>query len=99
MSSEGEIKALEFMVAREAQRVLSEKQLSADPARIADGWERRFIADSKRVEEAMRLYEELGYEVCADPVLVDQIDPDCEGCQLVMLFQFKTIYTRKRSET
>lgn len=77
--------------------MLSEEQLGADPARIAAGWERRFIADAKRAEEAMQLYAELGYEVCADPVTADQVDSDCEDCRLVMLLRFKTIYTRKRS--
>jgi len=36
---------LSHLVHQEAQRLLSEAQLSPDPARVADGWERRFIAD------------------------------------------------------
>ena len=63
---------------------------------MADGWERRFIADGERAREAMELYEELGYEVCADPLRPEDMANDCEDCKLLMLLQFKTIYTRRR---
>jgi hypothetical protein len=87
---------LGFVVQHEARRVLSEAQLKADPARIADGWERRFVADGQRAREAMELYTQLGYEVCADPVRPEEMDEDCEDCQLLIQLQFKTIYTRKK---
>jgi len=83
-------------VQQEASRVLSEAQLAPDPARLADGWERRFIADGPRADEAMRLYEELGFEVVADPVPPEALTGDCTDCQLLMLLRFKTIYTRRR---
>ena len=86
---------LRLIVEGEARRVLSDAQIEADPARIADGWERRFIADGPRAEEMMRLYEELGYEVAADPIRVEQIGGDCEDCQLLIRLQFKLIYTRR----
>jgi hypothetical protein len=75
--------------------VLSEANLAPDPARLTDGWERRFIADGPRIEEAMALYRELGYEVVADPLRRDDMTDDCEDCQLLALMQFKTIYTRR----
>lgn len=83
-------------VGDEARRAFSEAQLRADPARLAAGWERRFLADAHRVREAMELYAQLGYEVCADPVSPDQLAEDCEGCQLPALLQFRMIYTRKK---
>ena len=43
----------------------------------------------------MRLYEELGFEVCADPLKPEDLAGECEDCQLLMLLQFKTIYTRR----
>ena len=52
---------LSLLVETEARRVLSESQLRPDPARVAEGWERRFIADSTRAEEAIQLYESLGF--------------------------------------
>ncbi|NIM48553.1 MAG: hypothetical protein GTN62_02290 [Gemmatimonadales bacterium] len=87
---------LSLLVGEEARRAFSEAQLRADPARLAAGWERRFLADAHRVREAMELYAQLGYEVCADPVSPDQLAEDCEGCQLPALLQFRIIYTRKR---
>ncbi len=83
-------------VEEEAKRLLSERVLEGDPERLADGWERRFIADGRRAEEAIELYEQLGYEVCADPVRRDDVGDDCDDCQLVALLKFVTIYTRKK---
>lgn len=87
--------SLGALIRTEAHRVLSENMLQPDPARVADGWERRFIADGKRAEEAIALYEELGYEVCADPVRSDELRDECEACRLVALLRFQTIYTRR----
>jgi hypothetical protein len=64
--------------------------------RAAAGWERRFIAEGRRVEEAVALYESLGFEVVADPPPAQDLPPGCGDCQVVVALQFKTIYTRKR---
>ncbi len=76
------LKSLEFLVQGEGHRVLSETQLAPDPARIAAGWERRFIADSQRAAEAKALYEELGFEVACDPVRPETFGEDCDDCLL-----------------
>ena len=94
-SGEGQVVPLGFIVAGEARRVLSDAQIHADPARVADGWERRFIADGPRVEEMIQLYRELGYEVVADPIEPEHLGGDCEDCQLVIRLRFRMIYTRK----
>jgi hypothetical protein len=87
------------IVEGEARRVLSNAQLEGDPQRLADGWERRFIADARRAEEAIELYSQLGYEVCADPVRAEELGEECDDCQLLAALQFKMIYTRKRPTT
>ncbi len=89
------LEALGSIVEQEARRALSEAQLAPDPKRLADGWERRFIADGQRAREMMELYRQLGFEVCADPVTPEQVGDDCADCRLLMLLEFKTIYTRK----
>jgi hypothetical protein len=76
--------------------VLSEAVLQPDPALIAEGWQRRFIAGGDRVQEAVELYTQLGYEVRVEPVLLKELREECQGCQLVALLHFKTLYTRKR---
>ena len=87
---------LGFVVEGEAPRLLAESELKPDPKLVAEGWERRFIADQKRAEETMELYRQLGFEVCAKPVEADQLGTDCDDCQVVMLLNFTTIYTRKK---
>ena len=90
------MRGLDSIVDSEARRVLSEAQLRPDPARVADGWERRFIADAARTREACELYESLGFEVVADPLRAGELGEECDDCLLVALAQFRTIYTRRR---
>ncbi len=90
---------LSRLVEEEAKRVLSEAQLTADPVLIAEGWERRFVTDGRRAAEAAELYEELGYEVRAETVRREELENECEDCQLVLLMQFKTIYTRRKDRS
>ena len=78
--------------------MLSTAALSADPARLAAGWERRFLADGPRAAEAVALYESLGVEVAADPLSGPDLPADCTDCQLATLLAFKTIYTRRPKE-
>jgi len=87
---------LRFIVSTEAKRALSAAQVEADPSRVADGWERRFIADGPRAEEMMQLYRALGYEVVADPIRPEQLGNDCEDCRVLIQLAFRMIYTRKR---
>ncbi len=89
------IKHLGSIVEVEARRAVAEAEIEPDPARIADGWTRRFVTDAKRADEAVELYRELGYEACADPVRQKEVKGDCEDCKLLMLLQFKMVYTRK----
>jgi hypothetical protein len=91
------VERLTGIVRQEAHRVLSDAQLAPDPARLAAGWERRFVADGERAAEAIRLYEELGFEVAADPLTPEDLTGDCSDCRLLMLMQFRTIYTRRRA--
>ncbi|MBP7588022.1 MAG: hypothetical protein KBA72_08725 [Thermoanaerobaculia bacterium] len=86
------------LLRQEEHRVLSSAALAADPARLAAGWERRFLADGPRAAEAVALYESLGFEVAADPLAGPDLPTDCTDCQLATLLAFKTIYTRKPKE-
>jgi hypothetical protein len=66
-----------------------------DPELIAQGWERRFIADDKRALDALEMYEELGHEVRVEPITLEELKEECHGC-LVILKQLKAVYTRKK---
>lgn len=85
---------LRVVVEGEARRVLSDSQLAPDPERLAQGWERRFIADDVRVTEMVQLYQELGYETVVDPIRPADVDGDCGDCRLVAQLRLKMIYTR-----
>jgi len=82
------------VVEAEARRMLSQEQFEADPRLVAQGWQRRFMADGRRAVEAMDLYRELGYEVRAEPVGAEEVADECGDCQLLMALRFTTIYTR-----
>ncbi len=64
---------------------------------VAQGWERRFVTDGRRLKEYVELYDSMGYEVLAEPVEAKAISPACTDCRLIMLLQFQTLYTRKRA--
>jgi len=63
--------------------------------REAEGWERRFVAEGARAEEMIRLYQDLGFQVVADPVRVDEFGQLCEACGMVAQAAFVAIYTRR----
>jgi hypothetical protein len=83
-------------VVQHTARTLSESQRSADPDLVEAGWELRFIADGHRTAEARELYEQIGFDVRAEP-LPGTDDPDeCTSCQEAVR-NFHAIYTRRRS--
>ncbi|HSM09320.1 MAG TPA: hypothetical protein VLA33_09920 [Gemmatimonadota bacterium] len=98
MTDPAPVRGLGAIVEGEARRMLSEAHLHPDPARVADGWERRFVTDAKRAAEAVELYESLGFEVVADPVRPEEMGEQCDTCRLLVLLKFRTIYTRRVPE-
>ena len=86
--------SLRVVVEGEARRALSDSLFAPDPERVAQGWQRRFIADGARVAEMVRLYHELGYETVVDPIRPSDMGEDCGDCRLAAQLQFMMIYTR-----
>jgi hypothetical protein len=80
-----------------SKRFFSDAQLQADPALVAEGWERRFTADAQRVQEVTELYSQLGYEVRAESVHSEELKDDCEDCNSLIVSRFKTVYTRRKN--
>jgi hypothetical protein len=75
---------------------MTEPSIRPDPSRIAEGWEPRFVVEARRVPEYEELYGSLGYEVLADPVGRGQVSEECGDCRIVILLDFRVIYTRRR---
>ncbi len=69
-----------------------------DPKLVAEGWERRFMTNVARLNEYIELYTALGFDVRAEPVRSDEVDPECNDCRLILYQQIVTLYTRKRLE-
>lgn len=60
----------------------------------ADGWTRRFVAVGDRLNEAIRLYGELGFQIRLEPPGPMELRSECGECRLA-LEQFRVIYTRR----
>lgn len=89
-------KPLSTIVQQEANVALSADEIKPDPILIADGWQRRFVADGTRLKEMADLYSEMGLDVRVEPVRQDQMADKCDDCQVHMIMHFSTIYTRKK---
>ncbi len=85
------------VVRGEALRADAESRIRPDPARVADGWEWRFVLEHGRAADLVRLYEQAGFDVATDPVQAEQIDEECTDCRLVSALRFVALYTRPRS--
>jgi hypothetical protein len=83
-------------VGRISVPILPDLSFDPDPELVAQGWERRFMADPKQVEEATRLYSELGFEVRTERVLPSELSDLCGSCALATCHAYVTLYTRKR---
>ncbi|MFQ5418778.1 MAG: hypothetical protein ACE5EY_00300 [Anaerolineae bacterium] len=76
--------------------LLPNLEFAPDPALEAEGWQRRFMADPKQVEEAARLYTELGFEVRTEDILPTELSELCGSCRLATCRAYVTVYTRKK---
>jgi hypothetical protein len=81
----------------EALRAGAEERIQPDPARVAAGWERRFVIERARIADLVALYEGAGFEVALDPVAPELLQDECADCALVAALDYVQVYTRKRS--
>jgi hypothetical protein len=61
-----------------------------------EGWTRRFVAAGERLNEAIRLYEHLGFQVRLETPGPLDLREECSECRLAQA-QFRVIYTRRPS--
>lgn len=68
--------------------------MSSELAR--QGWTRRFTAIGRRLNEAVELYSQMGFEIRLEAVNSDEDEiPDIESCKsCVVTTLARTIYTR-----
>ena len=60
------------------------------------GWERRFLTASDRLEECVGLYEEMGFEVQVQTLEPSSFSEGCGACSVSVCATHVMIYTRKR---
>lgn len=89
--------ALPGIVRAEATRADAEQRVRPDPARLAAGWERRFVIERARAADFARLYEDAGFEVALDPVAPELLADECDGCRIVFHLEYVSLYTRRRA--
>jgi hypothetical protein len=68
-----------------------------NPSLLQEGWEYRFVANGQRLREVEDLYSELGFEVRVESIPPEAFPEGCDECRLVLMLQFKAIYTRRPS--
>ena len=64
--------------------------LPPDPKLEAEGWELRFIADTRMARDAVDTYHEVGYEVKLVALKADDLKDECSGCKAIFQ-QFKAL--------
>jgi hypothetical protein len=58
-------------------------------------WERRFIADPQRAQEAAEIYRLAGFDVRVETEIPEGLREECTDCFLVKAGFFRVIYTRR----
>jgi hypothetical protein len=53
------------------------------------------VASGQRLSEVEELYSELGFEVRVESIPPEAFPEGCDECQLVLMLNFKAIYTRR----
>lgn len=73
-----------------------ETSIRTDPELLAQGWERRYLADPDRAREAVELYTSLGYEVLEHKLSPEDFGEMCGDCPATVCHSYVMIYTRRR---
>jgi hypothetical protein len=63
---------------------------------ISQGWQKRTTIDISRLQEIIKEYQSLGFEVHLEPVTKEECEKECKKCYTNNINQFRTIYVRKK---
>ncbi|QTA89507.1 hypothetical protein [Desulfonema magnum] len=72
--------------------------MTRDEVLTREGWTKQVTYDEPRLSELVEMYEELDLEVHLEPFHPDEAS-GCVECMKASPEKFKTIYTKKRSQT
>ena len=72
---------------------------------VGEDWERRFVATEPRLQEAVELYESIGFDVLLEPLPTEEElkgagceERGCAACFDVDRGRYKIIYTKAREK-
>jgi len=65
-----------------------------EDALVQAGWLRRFLAVGLRLEEAVALYRELGFDVRLEAPSAEDLREECGDCR-EELQKYRVVYTRR----
>lgn len=60
------------------------------------GWQKRTTIDDSSLQEIIKEYESIGFEVHIEPVTKEDFERECGNCYINKIEKFKTIYVRKK---
>lgn len=60
------------------------------------GWQKRTTIDDSSLQEIIKEYESIGFEVHIESVKKEDFESECGNCYLNKIDKFKTIYVRKK---
>ncbi|MEJ2271776.1 MAG: hypothetical protein P8X91_04705 [Candidatus Bathyarchaeota archaeon] len=60
------------------------------------GWQERTIIDDSKLQEIIKEYESIGFEVHLESVTKEDFEKECGNCYLNKINKFKTVYVRKK---
>ncbi len=78
--------------------VAGEWGVGEDAALVAAGWERRFVADTAGVQQAVELYEAAGFEVVLRSPSPDEFGEACAACAASACTAYTVVYTRRKAD-
>jgi hypothetical protein len=59
---------------------MNDPQMTLDRRLAEEGWERRSVLSEPRLSEAVKEYEDLGFEVHLEPVQSGDPETGCDAC-------------------
>jgi len=65
-----------------------------------EGWIKMFARGGASLEECVKSYKELGYEVHLEPMLEEDFPPECKnGIVLASCVEYKVVFIRPKKAT
>lgn len=72
-----------------------DRGVGANADLLAQGWERRYLADEHRAREAQETYSAAGFEVHLESLAPANFGSKCQSCAASVCGSYVVVYTRR----